>query len=143
MTTRTKRLLLAASLVLGVLVLGTAGATWLAYSILSPDSPLNHASAIETAREWGRLDPFPSSAQRLTVETLGSIFTREFRISFVAPPEDIETWLKSSPGTRDAVVTTPAPGVRRFAIRPGGGAEFAEVTVDDARQSVSIRVYWS
>ena len=71
------------------------------------------------------------------------MFTREFRTFFVAPPEDIEDWLQSSPGTREAVVTTPSPGLRHFKIKPGGGAEFAEVTVDDTQHSVSICVYWS
>jgi hypothetical protein len=40
-------------------------------------------------------------------------------------------------------VTTPSPGVRHFKITPGGGAEFAEVTVDDTQHRVSIKVYWS
>jgi hypothetical protein len=115
----------------------------LAYSFLSPDSSRNQASALDATREWGRLDPLPPSAQQLTIATHGSMFTREFRISFVAPPEDIEAWLKSSPGTREAIVTTPSPGVRLFRITPGGGAEFAEVTVDDALRRVSIHVYWS
>jgi hypothetical protein len=140
MTTRTKRVLLAVG---SVLVFGGAGLMWLAYSFLSPDSSRNRASAIDCTLEWGRLAPLPPSAQQLTVTTHGSMFSREFRTNFVAPPEDIEEWVQCSPGTREAVVTTPSPGVRHFQIKPGGGAEFAEVTVDDTQHSVSIRVYWS
>jgi hypothetical protein len=136
MKTRTKRLLLVVALVLGsVLVFGAAGVSWLAYSI--------RASAIDCTVEWGRLAPFPQSAQQLTITAHGSMFTREIRTSFIAPPADIEEWLQSSPGTREAVVTTPSPGVRHFKITPGGGAEFAEVTVDDTQHRVSIKVYWS
>ena len=141
MKTRTKRLLLAAGLVFGgAFVLGVA---WLAYSFLSPDSARNRGAALDATREWGRLDPLPPSAQQLTITTHGSIFTSEFRTSFVAPPEDIEAWLENSPGTREAVMTRLSPGVRHFKITPGGGAEFAEVIVDDSIHRVSIRVYWS
>lgn len=141
MTTKTKRFLLVSILMLGsALVFGVA---WLAYSFLSPDSSRNRAAALEVTRDWGRLDPLPSAAEQLVISTHGSMFTREFRISFVASPEDIEAWLESSPGTREAVVTAPSPGLRHFKIAPGGGAEFAEVVVDDTLRRVSIRVYWS
>jgi hypothetical protein len=141
---QTKRLRLVLVLVLAsVFVLGAAGISWLAYSFLSSDSSRNRASAIDCTLEWGRLAPFPPSAQQLAVSTHGSMFTREFRLSFAALPQDIEEWLQRSPGTREAIVTTPSPGVRHFQITPGGGAEFAEVTVDDAEHRVFIRVYWS
>jgi hypothetical protein len=143
MKTRTKRLLTVSLLLGSVLVFGAAGVSWLAYSLLSPDSSLNRASAINCTLEWGRLAPFPPSAQHLTITAHGSMFTREFRTFFVAPPADIEEWLHRSPGTDEAVVTTPSAGVRHFQIKPGGGAEFAEVTVDDTQHSVSIYVYWS
>jgi hypothetical protein len=125
------------------LVFVTAGVSWLAYSFLSPDSSRNRASALDCILAWGRLAPLPRSAQQLTVTTHGNAFTREFRTSFVAPPEDIEEWLQTSLGTCDAVVTQASPGVRHFQIKPGGGAEFAEVTVDDTQHRVSVRVYWS
>ncbi len=138
MKTRTRRLFLPV-----VIVFGAAGASWLAYSLLSPYSSRNRSSAIDCTLEWGRLASFPSSAHQLTITTHGNMFTREFRTFFVAPPEDIEEWLQNSPGTREAVMTMPSPGFRRFKITPGGGAEFAEVTVDDIQHQVSIKVYWS
>jgi hypothetical protein len=137
MKTRAKRLLAVG------LVFGAVGVSWLAYSFLSPHSSRNRASAMDCTLEWARLAPLPPSAQQLTISTHGSMFTREFRASFVAPPEDIEEWLRTSLGTREAVVTPPSPGVRHFQIKPGGGAEFAEVTVDDTQHRVSIHVYWS
>jgi hypothetical protein len=144
MKIRTKRLLVTLVLVLGsILVFGAAAASWFAYSFLSPDSSRNRASAIDCTLEWGRLDPFPPSAQQLTITTHGGMFTREFRTSFVAPSADIDEWLQIAPGTREAVVTVPSPGVRHFQIAPGGGAAFAEVIVDDTQHRVSIKVYWS
>jgi hypothetical protein len=141
MKTRTKRFVL--GLLLGIaFAFGVAGISWVAYSLLSPNSSLNQASAMDCILEWGRLAPFPTSAQQMPITIHGSMFTREFRTSFVAPPEDIEEWLRRSPGTREAVVTTPA-GVRHFQITPGGGASFAEVTVDDMRHRVTVRAYWS
>ena len=130
-------------LLCGVVVLGASGLAWLGYSFLSPNSSLNRVSAIEAALTWGRLAPFPASAQQFVVSTQGSVFTRAFRASFIAPAADIEKWLQQSPGTREASPETPSPRVRHFQIIPGGGAQHAEVTVDDTQHRVSIYVYWS
>jgi hypothetical protein len=103
----------------------------------------NHRSAIETTLVWGRLAPIPQSAQGLSVLTEGSSFTRAFRIKFTASPEDVEKWLTDSPGTREAVLESLPPTTRRYSIKPGGGAQHAEVNVDDVSHTVSIYVYWS
>lgn len=98
---------------------------------------------LEIPKLWARLAPYPGSARELKATTEGSLFTRAFRVSFSAPAADIERWLKDSPGTREATPEHPTPGVRHFAIKPGGGAQHAEVTVDDASGTVRIYVYWS
>ncbi len=140
MKTRTRRLLVVLG---GVLLLGVAGVPWLVSSYLSAKDREDRASAIDATLVWGRLAPFPASAQEVAITAEGSMFTREFRASFVAPAADIEEWLQRSPGTREAVPTAPSPGVRHFQITAGGGASFAEVTVDDTQQRVFIHVYWS
>jgi hypothetical protein len=93
--------------------------------------------------EWGRLAPIPSSAKGLRVTTEGSMFTRGFRASFSAPGPVIERWLRESPGTREAEIERPSPSSRKYVIEPGGGAQHAEVTVDEDSGIVSIYVYWS
>ena len=113
------------------------------YLLVSPNSFLNRPGAMRCIFEWGRLAPFPESAQVSFISTSGGMFTRGFRVSFTAPAADIERWLQQSPGTRDAIPDVPAPGVRHFQIDPGGGAQGAEVSVDDKSHRVSIRVYWS
>ena len=140
MKTRTKRLLL---IICGSLLLIFGGVSWLGYTLLSPNSFLNRASTIDSILTWGRLASFPSSAQQLTIDGGGSMFTRSFRTSFVALPEEINDWLRRSPGTSEAPVKIPSPGFRHFEIVPGGGAQHAEVTVDDTLHVVSIYVYWS
>ena len=92
---------------------------------------------------WGRLAPLPASAQDFTISKEGTMFTRAFRASFAAPTADIARWLRNSPGTRDLTPEKPSPTTRRFLISPGGGAQHAEVTVDDSSGIVSIYVYWS
>ena len=140
MKPRTKRILL---WVCGIFLVGICGVAWLGYSLFSPNSLRNRASAIDCTLTWGRLAPFPASAQNLTISVTGNMFTRGFRSSFAAPAADIEQWLQQSPGTRETAPTTPSPGVRHFEIPPGGGAQWAEVTVDDTNYRVSIYVYWS
>jgi hypothetical protein len=98
---------------------------------------------LEIPREWARLAAYPETARDLRATTSGGPFTRAFRVSFSAPAADIEKWLKDSPGTREAEPTHPSPGKRHFAISPGGGAQHAEVVVDDVAGVVAIYVYWS
>lgn len=138
-------------LLLGVVVLVFVSAiAW--FSLLgsmvyvtNPESgtPSDMRSAIECTLEWARLAPFPASAEQLSITSHGNMFTREFRTSFIAAPAEIERWLKESPGIQEISPTTPSPGVRKFQIRPGGGAQRAEVSIDDARHQVFIHVSWS
>ncbi|EDY18645.1 hypothetical protein CfE428DRAFT_3682 [Chthoniobacter flavus Ellin428] len=79
----------------------------------------------------------------MDITTSGGPFTRAFRVTFTAPPADIERWLQQSPGTLDVHATSPSTGIRHFQIEPGEGAEWAEVTVDDTKHRVDIYVYWS
>jgi hypothetical protein len=76
------------------------------------------------------------------IETKGSLFTREFVLEFYADSNEIKAWLKDSPGTSSARVEV-AGAERRFTITPGGGAQFAEVLVDQVAGKVRVRTYWS
>jgi len=99
-------------------------------------------SGIEATLEWGRLAPFPKSARDLVITTQGNMFTRSFRVSFSAPKEDIARWTEESPGLRE---TQPEKqnSQRKFVIKPGGGAVYAEVVIDDATNQVRTYVAWS
>src|SRR5258706_1757550 len=139
MQARTRRILfLFACLFIG----GAAVVGVLGYMFRSAESPFNRASAIRTTLAWGRLAPFPISAEEFTISAAGSMFTRGFRVSFIAPTADIERWLKQSPGIGDAAVSFPKPGMRHFEIQPGGGAQHAEVTVDETKRQGSVYAYW-
>jgi len=99
--------------------------------------------SVRTALLWGRLAPLPASAHGLYIRKTGSPFTRELRISYRAAPEEIQKWLETSPGTRGLRPERPTANLRKFSISPGGGAQYAEVRVDDSLNEVWIRVYWS
>lgn len=127
----------AALAVLGAVLLAAAG--WL---LISEDSPLVRASAIDATCAWARLEPFPKSASEVKIRVTGSMFTREFHISFTAPPEDIQKWLELSAGPREAKKQL-ADGTITYEIEPGEGAQFAQVTLSRDRRKVFIRTYWS
>jgi hypothetical protein len=102
----------------------------------------NFRSALDTTREWARLAEYPASANDFRVQTAGSMLTREFTVTFTASLNDIDDWLKRSPGT--AEITPVITGsVRKYEIEPGGGAVGAEVEVDDGSGTVTINVCWS
>lgn len=63
---------------------------------------------LRVALTWGRLAPLPASAQQITISTEGSLFSRAFRVSFIAPVADFERWLCESPGTRDVAPERPS-----------------------------------
>ena len=140
-----KQLLLGVTALVVVGIAAVVGFFGLIVYVSSGESgtPSDKESAIRCTLEWGRLSPFPSSAQEFVITTSGNMFTRGFRASFTAPSADIELWLQQSPGLRGALPTIPSPRVRHFEIVPGGGAQHAEVTVDDTKHRVSIYVYWS
>ena len=119
------------------------GLALLGYLLVSPNSFLNRPGAMRCILEWGRLAPFPESARVSSISTTGNMFTRGFRVSFTAPAEDIEQWLRQSPGTASIRPSVRSSGERRFQIEPGRGAQGAEVRVDDKSHRVFIRVYWS
>jgi hypothetical protein len=131
------RILVAALVAGGILAVGTG---WLIFAV---NSPLNRSSAVSTTYEWARLRPIPDTAVDVSVQALGSMFTREFRISFTAPSADVASWLASSPGTKEAVPERQQDGTMVYGIKPGGGAQFAEVTVSEDESRVVIRAYWS
>jgi hypothetical protein len=100
-------------------------------------------SAIETTLEWARLAPLPVSMAKVHVEVTGSMFTREFRLTFRAQPDVVDEWLKSSDGILDAEMSKHANMLIKYAIHPGGGAQFAQVIVYPKIGQVEIRAYWS
>lgn len=100
-------------------------------------------SMVACTLEWGRLAPFPEGARDFAIRAEGSMFTRAFRASFSADPDVIEKWLDDSPGTRDVTPVAVPPSTRKYTIAPGGGAQGAEVLVDDEKHVVSVYVFWS
>jgi len=124
----------------GVLLTVYIGVGWL---VVSPNSPTNRFSAIRSTQEWARLADFPSTMTDFHIETGGSMFTREFQMSFRDSPTNIRIWLASSPGPASTSPTTDSSGWLIYNYPAGGGAEFSEVRVSPAGDEVRIRAYWS
>ena len=108
----------------------------------SVGSYANRESAINATKEWGRLAAFPDAAKNVVVTTEGNMFTRAFRVSFSAPREEIARWIDESPGLRETQPQIEGP-IRKYNIKPGGGAQRAEVVIDNSSNQVKIYVAWS
>jgi len=153
---RTLRWMLLSGLL--ALVLFAAVAGWR----LLHDEPLFRQSALETTLKWARLAELPPSLRELQVKTEGGPFNRSFWISFVAPPSEIQDWLRRSPGTarrapveREVGETDPLDpvllrhsnglipdGAACYRIEPGGGVGLAAVCADAAGRAL-IYAEWS
>jgi hypothetical protein len=130
-----RRLLRAAAILFVVVItLVTAGAIYVTRT--------NDSDAIATASAWARIAPLPSSAHDRQIEVKGSMFTREFVITFVDSPGAVQHWIADSPGPASARQIVNG-SITIYNIAPGGGAEFAEVRVDSNTGKVVIRTYWS
>lgn len=105
-------------------------------------SEADKRTGIRLTLEWGRLAPFPKSARDLVIAKTGNIFTRGVRVNFYAPKEDIALWVEESPGLKE---TQPKKegSQRTYDIKPGGGAQHAEVVIDDSTNKVQVYVFWS
>jgi hypothetical protein len=103
---------------------------------------INRRSALDCVHVWARLDAFPASATKMTVDVTGTMFTRTFVVDFDAPLKDIDAWLATSPGTV-GVLPQKTGATRHYTITPGGGAAFAELTIDESTGHVHIRAEWS
>jgi len=93
--------------------------------------------------EWGRLAPFPANATDVSIEAEGSSFTRSFHASFVASKQDIQAWVKDSPGISEATPEELSDNQVEYVIVPGGGANSARVNIDFNLNKVDIYVSWS
>lgn len=126
--------------VLCVIAVLVAGGIWLGFN---PNSPLNKGSAIACVCEWARLNPLPVPNSAVHVETKGGMFTREFVVTFHGDKKSILQWLNASPGTQNAYRDIHSLKYERMSISPGGGAQFAEITISEDGTKVVIHAYWS
>lgn len=115
----------------------------LAWLFLDSQSPINRRSAIACTCEWAQLEPLPVPNGEVKIETKGGMFSREFVITFTAPPDTLLKWLQSSAGTKEAFTGKTTLTDTHLQIAPGGGAQFAEITISNCGTKVVIRTYWS
>lgn len=106
-------------------------------------NPIAKKSMVECTIEWGRLAGFPDSKSDFIINTEGSSFTRSFRCSFYLPKNDLDEWIRKSPGLKDAEIETVDPTKQKYIIKPGGGAGYAEAIIDSKKCFVQIYVSWS
>lgn len=105
-------------------------------------SSSNQKEMMTIVLEWGRLAPFPANATSVSIETEGNSFTRSFHASFVAPQQDIQAWIKDSPGINEATPQELSENKVKYIISPTGGANSVEVTIDFALDKIDIYVSW-
>jgi hypothetical protein len=106
-------------------------------------NPIAKNSMLKTTLEWGRLAPIPKSRKEFDIYTEGGSFSRSFHSSFYLPETDLEKWIATSPGLVDAEIQIINDSKRKYLIKPGGGAQYAEAVVDSKKCFVEIYVSWS
>ncbi|MFC1742633.1 hypothetical protein ACFL35_01465 [Candidatus Riflebacteria bacterium] len=90
--------------------------------------------------KWGRLAPFPDSIRDFSIKTEGNMFTRSFRAEFTLYPGPLKKWISASDGLREAKAFEKKTGIFTYHIKPGNGANRAEVEIDTRKGLVKIYV---
>ena len=142
--TKLPRLIVAfASSLLLVVFVAFAGLFLASSNSRDNQDPAKQKEMMALVLEWGRLSPFPGGATNVSIETEGSSFTRSFHASFTAPKQDIQSWIKDSPGLNEITPEELSNNKVHYIVAPGGGANKAEVTIDYGLNQVEIYVSWS
>jgi hypothetical protein len=126
-----------------IIALLIAGIFFFHTNSLDNNNSSNKEEMLKTTLEWGRLAPLPDSRSDFNIQTEGNAFTRSFRSSFYLSKEDLDSWIKKSPGLQDAQIEIVNTTTKKYIINPGGGAEYAEAVIDFDKCNVQIYTYWS
>lgn len=126
-----------------IIALLIAGIFFFHANSLDNNSHSSKEEMLKATLEWGRLAPLPDSKGDFIIQTEGSSFSRSFRSSFYLAKEDLDSWIKKSPGLQDAQIETVNTTTKKYVINPGGGAEYAEAVIDFDKFYVQIYTYWS
>jgi hypothetical protein len=102
-------------------------------------NPDKEPEMIRCTLEWGRLAPFPETAKNFDIYTEGNSFTRTFRGSFTDAPENIQTWLRSSPGVMEGA----RKEENQYILKTGEGSAYGEISISPDGSKVTFRVSWS
>jgi hypothetical protein len=137
-----KLTIVVASAILFVASVAFAGLFLVSSNARDNQDPAKQKEMMALILEWGRLSPFPASATNISVKTEGNAFTRSFRASFNAPKQDIESWIKESPGLNETRPEEISDTKVQYIIAPDGGASRAKVTIDYGLNQVEIYVSW-
>ena len=105
--------------------------------------PFYRKKMIQDTILWCRIAVFPEQATEFDISVGGNAFTREYKGRFIASKEVIEQWILNSNGLQEAEPEAISDGVFEYNIKPGDGAQFAEVVVDFNTGTVTFKTYWS
>ncbi|HEY3403643.1 MAG TPA: hypothetical protein VGK59_09670 [Ohtaekwangia sp.] len=104
--------------------------------------PWDRAEAIETALTWGGLENLPDNADITSVDTKGSMFTREFIIEFNCGQEELEEWIQNS-GLTKLTPRTDDNGLKVYQVTGQEGSIGGHVYIDNEKGNVIIDMSWS
>ncbi|UII26880.1 hypothetical protein LVD15_00135 [Fulvivirga maritima] len=104
--------------------------------------PWDRAEAIEATLNWGGLADIPESADILSVETAGSMFTREFIVEFQCDSEGLNEWIEQSGLNNIDPIKTEVDQVEYW-IDGQEGSIGGHVYIDKANRIVIIDMSWS
>jgi hypothetical protein len=104
--------------------------------------PWQRADAIEAALEWGGLSGLPETANMISVDTRGSMFTREFIIEFDCEQAELKNWILQSELGK-LIPIKEEDGIKVYQVPGQKGSIGGKVYVDTNKSYVIIDMSWS
>lgn len=105
--------------------------------------PWDKQEAIDTALKWGGLAELPHDAEVVKVATEGSMFSRQFIVTFKGNREGIDAWVKRGKDREKWEVYEDNSEFIKYYIRGRGGAIGGGLTVFKNEPKVIIDMSWS
>lgn len=99
-------------------------------------NPEKKVEMTELTLEWGRFAPFPQTVKDFEIYTEGNSFTRTFKGSFTDTPENIKSWLLSSPGVTEGKKN----GDGKYILKTSEGVAYGKVVVSSDHQSLTFEI---
>ena len=103
--------------------------------------PWKQKEAIQSALIWGGLNDMPKNSEIIAIEKRGSMFTRQYIISFKSNKSDIQNWVQKSKRLKNNLPKKIGNNLI-YSIVPGEKKSYGG-KVEIKNDTVTINMSWS
>lgn len=112
-------------------------------AVIFVSSWVTNQERLNLSLKWSGLESYPNEIQNLEIKPEGSYFSREFRVTFDVPVEELDRWITENSKIKSTEPELTDDGLEKYLLEPEGGAKVAELFVNRESGQVELYVLWS